>query len=152
MTVHKTCWSLKPWAVLKITSTVSERCQSSFCWLYRNSRPEVFCKIGVLKNLSNITGKRLCHSLFPSKAAGLRPATLLKKRLWHRYFLVNFENFLWTPFLTEHLQWLLVALTKNLCELAFSCVKAKTNSNFAVKCIERTSRPFSFYLINFVII
>ena len=31
----------------------------------------------------------------------LRPATLLKKRLWHRCFLVNFSKFLRTPFLTE---------------------------------------------------
>ena len=31
------------------------------------------------------------------------PATLLKKRLWHRCFPVNFVKFLRTPFLTEHL-------------------------------------------------
>ena len=30
---------------------------------------------------------------------GLRPATLLKKRLWHRCFPVNFAKFLRTPFL-----------------------------------------------------
>ena len=44
------------------------------------------------------TGKHLCQSLFFNKAAGLRPATLLKKRLWHRCFLVNFSKFLRTPF------------------------------------------------------
>ena len=38
----------------------------------------------------------------------LRPATLLKKRLWHRCFPVNFAKFLRTPFLTEHLWWLLL--------------------------------------------
>ena len=37
-----------------------------------------------------------------------RPATLLKKRLWHRCFPVNFVKFLRTPFLTEHLRWLLL--------------------------------------------
>ena len=36
------------------------------------------------------------------------PATLLKKRLWHRCFPVNFAKFLRTLFLTEHLQWLLL--------------------------------------------
>ena len=36
------------------------------------------------------------------------PATLLKKRLWHRCFPVNFAKFLRTPFLTEHLRWLLL--------------------------------------------
>ena len=39
---------------------------------------------------------------------GLRPATLLKKRLWHRCFPMNFVRFLRKPFLTEHLQWLLL--------------------------------------------
>ena len=32
----------------------------------------------------------------------LRPATLLKKRLWHRCFPVNFVKFLKTLFVTEH--------------------------------------------------
>ena len=40
----------------------------------------------------------------------LRPATLLKKRLWHRCFLVNFAKFLRIPFVTEHLWWLLLHL------------------------------------------
>ena len=38
------------------------------------------------------------------------PATLLKKRLWHRCFPVNFAKFLRTPFLKEHLRWLLLNL------------------------------------------
>ena len=35
-------------------------------------------------------------------------ATLLKKRLWLRCFLVNFVKFLRTPFFIEHLWWLLL--------------------------------------------
>ena len=35
----------------------------------------------------------------PSFFAGLRPATLLKERLWHRCFPVNFAKFLGTLFL-----------------------------------------------------
>ena len=35
--------------------------------------------------------------------ADLRSENLLKKRLWQRYFPVNFEKFLRTPFLTAHL-------------------------------------------------
>ena len=54
------------------------------------------------------TGKHLCQSLYFNKVAGLRLATLLKKRLWHRCFPVNFAKFLRTPFLTEHLWWLLM--------------------------------------------
>ena len=37
--------------------------------------------------------KHLCQSLFLNKVAGIRPATLFKKRLWHRCFPVNFETF-----------------------------------------------------------
>ena len=36
--------------------------------------------------------------------------SLLKKILWHRCFLVNFVNFLRTPFYIEHLWWLLLFL------------------------------------------
>ena len=63
---------------------------------FRSSPPEVFCKKGVLRYMAKFTGKRLCQSLFFS---GLKPATLLKKRLWHRYFSVNFTKYLRTPFL-----------------------------------------------------
>ena len=40
--------------------------------------------------------------LFFNKAAGLSAATLLKKRLWHRCFPVNFAKFIRTPFFIEH--------------------------------------------------
>ena len=76
----------------------------------RRSRPEVFCKKGVLKNFTKFTEKHLCQSLFFNKAAGL-PAFLLKKRL-------KFVNFLRTPISIEHLRWLLliffVLMTKNV--------------------------------------
>ena len=48
---------------------------------------------GVLKNLAKFTGNHLCLSLFFNKAAGIRPATLLKETLWHRCFPVNFGKF-----------------------------------------------------------
>ena len=63
----------------------------------RSSRPEVFCKKGVFRNFAKFTGKHLCQKLFFNKVAGLRPATLLKKSLWHRCFPVNFAKFLRTP-------------------------------------------------------
>ena len=59
----------------------------------------MFWKKGVLKNFAKITRKPLCQSLFFNKDAALRPATLFKKRLWHRCFPVNFAKFLRTPFL-----------------------------------------------------
>ena len=52
-------------------------------------------------------GKLLCQRLFLNKVSGLRPATLLKKRLWHRCFPVNFAKFSRRPFYTERLRWLL---------------------------------------------
>ena len=54
-------------------------------------------KIGVLKNFAKFTGKHLCQILFLNKVAGLRPATLLKKRLWYRCFPVNFAKCLRAP-------------------------------------------------------
>ena len=56
-------------------------------------------KKGVLRNFAKFWGKHLCQCLFFNKVAGLRPATLLKKRLWHRCFRVNFAKFPRTPFL-----------------------------------------------------
>ena len=46
-----------------------------------------------------IHGKHLCQSLFFNKIAGLRNVTLLKKRLQHIRFPVNFVKFLRTLFL-----------------------------------------------------
>ena len=74
----------------------------------RSSRPEVFCKKGVYKSFARLTGKHLCQNLFLNKIAGLGPATLLKKRLWHNCFLVSFAKFLITPFGTEDLWWQLL--------------------------------------------
>ena len=64
----------------------------------RSSRPEVFCKKGVLRNFTKITVKHPCQSLFFNKVAGLRIANLLKERLWHKCFTVNFLKFLKNTF------------------------------------------------------
>ena len=64
----------------------------------RSSRLEVFYKKSVL-----ILQNWLPESLF-NKVSGLMSATLLKKRLWHRCFPVNFPKFLRTLILTEHLR------------------------------------------------
>ena len=65
----------------------------------RSSHQRCSIKKGVLRNFTKFTGKHLCQSLFFNKVAGLRLATLLKKRLWHRCFPVNFVKFLRTPVL-----------------------------------------------------
>ena len=76
---------------------------------HRKQPPGVFCRKGVLRNFTKFTGKHLCQSLFFDKVASLRPATLLKKRLWYRCFPVNFVKFQRTPFFIEHLWWLLLS-------------------------------------------
>ena len=58
-------------------------------------------KTGVLRNFTKFTGNHLCQSLFFNKVTGVRCATLLKKRIWHRCFPVNFTKFLRTPFLQK---------------------------------------------------
>ena len=52
---------------------------------FRSSRPQVFSKIGVLRNF-----EKFSECFFFYKVAGLRVATLSKKRLWHGCFPVNF--------------------------------------------------------------
>ena len=77
---------------------------------YRGSYQGCSMKKDVLRNFPKFTGKYLFQSLFFNKVAGLRPATLLKKRLWHRCFPVNFMKFLRTPFLQNTSGWLFLIL------------------------------------------
>ena len=63
-----------------------------YLFFFRSNRPEVFCKKGALRNFIKFTGKHLCQSLIFNKV-------LLKMRLWHRCFPMNFVKFLRTPFL-----------------------------------------------------
>ena len=57
---------------------------------YQKQPPGCSVRKGVLRNLQN-SQENTC--------AGLIPATLFKKRLWLRCFLVKFAKFLRTPFL-----------------------------------------------------
>ena len=66
--------------------------------LFRSSHQRYSLKKGVFRNFVKFTGKHLSQSLIFNKVAGLRPAILLKKRLWRRYFPVNFVKFLRTTF------------------------------------------------------
>ena len=54
------------------------------------------------------TGKNLHQSLFFNKVVGLRPATLLNKRLWCRCFPVNFCKIFKSTFFVEYFWWLLL--------------------------------------------
>ena len=61
----------------------------------------MFCKNGVLKNPQNLQENTYAR-VFLNKVADLRPATLLKNRLWHKCFPVNFVQFLRTSFFIEY--------------------------------------------------
>ena len=56
--------------------------------------PKVFFEKVVLKSFAKFTGKHLCGILVFNKVAGLRSATLLKKRLSHSCFPVKLVKFL----------------------------------------------------------
>ena len=66
---------------------------------YKSSRRRCSLKKCVLRNFAKFIGKHLYQGLFFNKVAGLRPANLLKKKLWHKCFPVNFEKFLGAPLL-----------------------------------------------------
>ena len=72
----------------------------------------------VLRNFAKFTRKHLCQGLFFNKVAA---TALLKKRLWHRCFPLNFAKFLRTPFLqnTSRQVLLLSRLLKNFSFLLF---------------------------------
>ena len=60
--------------------------------MIRGSRPEVFCRIGVLRNFAKFTGKHLCQSLFFNKVTGLRPlaCNFIKKEALAQVFSCEF--------------------------------------------------------------
>ena len=65
----------------------------------------------VLLEISQNSQENTCARvsfLIKLQASGIRSTTLLKKRLWHWCFSLNFAKFLRTLFLTEHLWWLLL--------------------------------------------
>ena len=61
----------------------------------------MFCKKSILRNFAKFTGKHLCQSLFFNKNLRPQHAILLKKRLLHKRFPVNFAKFLRTHFLQK---------------------------------------------------
>ena len=60
---------------------------------------------------------------FLNRVGGLRPTTLLKKRLWHRCFPVSFPKFSRTPFFIEQPRWLLLYLEISQNSQESTCAK-----------------------------
>ena len=73
---------------------ISQNSQKNTC-----ARVSFFNSVAGLRNFAKFTGKHLCQSIFFNKVAGLRPSTLLKKRLWQTCFPVNYAKFPRAPFI-----------------------------------------------------
>ena len=89
---------------------------------HRSSRPEVFCKKGVLRNLAKFTRKRLLQSLFFNKIAGLR------------------------SFFVEHLWWLILKAIATL----FSVGKASRNRVYFLSRLFLTKVKVSINVSDFI--
>ena len=100
----------------------------------RNSRLEVICEKGVLKNFAKFT------------------ATLLKERFWHRCFSVNFEKILRTPIFIEHLWWLpLSKQCKNSwrpCEQLKKRNPARLTHLFPMHTFSNPWKPYGFLMFS----
>ena len=101
---------------------------------YRSSYWRCSVRKYVLRNFSKFTGKH--QSLFFNKVAGLRPATLLKKRLWHRCFPVSFVKFLRTPFLQNIFGRLLLKILT--LSIVFVCRKRIFRNNLIIAVFTRS--------------
>ena len=65
---------------------------------FRSSRPEVLCKIIVLKNFAKYTRKHLCQSLFFNNVAGLRRFPVNFAKLRTLFFIEQLRQLLpWFP-------------------------------------------------------
>ena len=80
---------------------------------FRNSRPELFCQKGVLRDFAKLTEKHVCQRLFINKVAGQSTGASRE-----------FAKFWRKPFLTEHLWWLLLVL-QNRCSYKFPDIHQK---------------------------
>ena len=66
--------------------------------VFSSNSPKAFWKKDILENFANSTGKHQCQSLFFNKVEALSPVTLLKKRLQHRCFPMDFAKYFGVTF------------------------------------------------------
>ena len=116
-------------------------------WICRSRHWTCSARKGVLRNFEKFTGKHLCQSLFVNKVTGLRPAILLKKRLWYRYFPVNFAKFPRTAFAQNTFWQLLLNLEGCVIKVSIS---ASTVALFPQKKILKKGLYLLKSLVNWV--
>ena len=105
-------WLLLPKNIRKVTNEILNR---ELHFLCRDQND--------FKNFQEISQRVFTCKKQSSKSVQWRPATLLKRRLWHRYFPVNFGKLLRTPFSIEHCWWLLLTCSKMTLEKPEQCAK-----------------------------
>ena len=115
----------------------------------RSSRMRVSCRKGVFKNsqenpwiLQNSQENTSVRVFFKNKVVGLRPATLLKQRLWHECFPDNFAQFLRRPFYRWHpgdCFWMLLVKLFPLQCRELHCVTLR-KSSYSVQIRENTDQ------------
>ena len=85
---------------------------------FKSSCLKIFFKINVLKFFCNIYRKTPVLELLFNKVTGLEVCCFIKKRLQHRYFLVNIAKCLRTPIL------------KNICKCCFGSCNHKVSNKY----------------------
>ena len=128
--------------ILRRTSWSTEGCWGNIWNLFklviacRSSCPESSCKKSVLKNFAKFAARHLCQGQF-FIALQVEPATLLKNRIWHGCFPVNFAKlFRIPPFSIELLWWLLLCVP-----MFFFTVMLFT--------VQHHLKHFQFFLVSF---
>ena len=94
-------------------------------------------KTVVLRNFAKFTEKHLCQTLLFNKVAGLRPATLLKRKFFAKFertpFLISLNDFM---FIRQHSHFHRQFLTQlRTWKLLNVCYDTSTGKNVISKCI-----------------
>ena len=89
--IYKFCYANISHAELEILRNPST--------IFRSSHWKCSTKKAILKHFVIFTGKHLCWGLFLNKVAGHKACNFIKKRLQHRYFLVNIGKCIRRPIL-----------------------------------------------------
>ena len=101
----------------------------------------------------------MCRSLVFNKVAGLRPETLLKTRLWHRCFPMNFVKHSGTLFLQNTSGRLLLFPQHSHSQHSLSCILSwfyslralvETNINGLKDSIRLLSEVLLFFLLSYL--
>ena len=99
----------------------------------RNSHPQVFYQVGVLKNFAQFTGRYQCWSLFLNELqdGGLKPATLLKKDSSTGGSFQNFEEYFFCRTAVDDCFW----IYQNI-----NCQKVSVSELIISKCYKEAGR------------